>query len=183
MSQYYELVVYTEQLASYGDPILERLDPARYVSYRLYREATRYEKGAHRRDLAQLNRPLNRVIFVTTDKEAASLQPDNVLLVPAWALNPGDTTLLDLLPFLESIVRRNVGDVRDVLTSFREEMDATGRSASDVFRDRSTRLAAAQKEREAQPRRLGGSLGGFRRGGVATGGGGAPAVAATGKGG
>ena len=29
MAQYYEVVVFTELLATYGDPILERLDPGR----------------------------------------------------------------------------------------------------------------------------------------------------------
>ncbi len=29
MGQYYEVVVFTDQLATYGDPIIERLDPGR----------------------------------------------------------------------------------------------------------------------------------------------------------
>lgn len=34
MSQFYEVVVYTSQLPTYADPILDRLDPQRYVAYR-----------------------------------------------------------------------------------------------------------------------------------------------------
>lgn len=34
MSQYYEVVVYTSQLPTYADPILDRLDPNRYIAYR-----------------------------------------------------------------------------------------------------------------------------------------------------
>lgn len=168
MSQYYELVVYTEQLSSYGEPILERLDPGRHVSYRLYRDATRYTRGRHCRDLAQLNRPLGRVIFVTSDPDAAALQPDNCLLVPAWNLDPGDTQLLDLLPFLESVVRRNVGDTREVLTSYAAEMRETGKGAAQVFRDRQAKMIADMKARDAQPRRLG-ALGVARRGPSAAG--------------
>lgn len=33
-SQYYELVVYTSQLPTYADPILDRLDPQRLIQYR-----------------------------------------------------------------------------------------------------------------------------------------------------
>ena len=33
-SQYYELVVYTSQLPTYADPIMDRLDPQRLVQYR-----------------------------------------------------------------------------------------------------------------------------------------------------
>ena len=42
MAQYYEIVLYTDQLPTLGEPILDRLDPARFISYRLYRDATRY---------------------------------------------------------------------------------------------------------------------------------------------
>jgi import inner membrane translocase subunit TIM50 len=47
MAQYYELVVYTDQLPTYADPILDRLDPQRYVQYRLYRDSTQYINGKH----------------------------------------------------------------------------------------------------------------------------------------
>ena len=47
MAQYYELVVYTDQLPTYADPILDRLDPQRYIQYRLYRDSTQYINGKH----------------------------------------------------------------------------------------------------------------------------------------
>ena len=47
MSQYYELVVYTDQLPTYADPILDRLDPNRFIQYRLYRDSTQYINGKH----------------------------------------------------------------------------------------------------------------------------------------
>ena len=49
-----QVVVYTDQLPTFGDPILERLDPQRYISFRLYRDATRYTGGAHCRDLSKV---------------------------------------------------------------------------------------------------------------------------------
>ena len=39
MSQFYEVVVYTSQLPTYADPILDRLDPNRYIAYRCARAA------------------------------------------------------------------------------------------------------------------------------------------------
>ncbi len=47
MAQYYELVVYTDQLPTYADPILDRLDPQRFIQYRLYRDSTQYVNGKH----------------------------------------------------------------------------------------------------------------------------------------
>ena len=58
MAQYYELVVYTDQLPTYADPILDRLDPQRFIQYRLYRDSTQYINGKHVRTwLFSLLRP------------------------------------------------------------------------------------------------------------------------------
>ena len=40
-------VVYTDQLPTYADPILDRLDPQRFIQYRLYRDSTQYTDGHH----------------------------------------------------------------------------------------------------------------------------------------
>jgi len=155
MAQFYEVVVYTEQLATYGEPILERLDPQRFVSYRLYRDATRYTGGTHCRDLSTLNRAPERIVFITTDPKAAQLQPDNALIIKPWDdLNPQDTTLLDLLPFLESVVRRNAPDTRQVLTSYSQEMTATGKDVATIFRERSAKMQQYLQQREKAPRGL-----------------------------
>ena len=79
MSQYYELVVYTAQLPTYADPILDRLDPQRLVTYRLYRDSTQYVNGKHVRDLSKLNRDLKQVLLLTADPDAYALQPDNAI--------------------------------------------------------------------------------------------------------
>ncbi len=154
MAQYYEIVVFTDQLATYGDPILERLDPQRFVSYRLYRDATQYTRGVHARDLSALNRDPSRVVFVSADPGAYLLQPENALAVPRWALQKDDTTLLDLMPFLESMVRRNVPDTRAVLGSYAAECAASGKDVPTVFRERSAQMQQWMKQREAAPRPL-----------------------------
>ena len=153
-AQYYEVVVFTDQLSTYGDPILERLDPARTISYRLYRDATQYTRGEHARDLAALNRDLSRVVFVGANPGAWLLQPENALPVKAWGLEKDDTVLLDLMPFLESMVRRNVPDTRAVLRSYAEECAATGKDVPTIFRERSAQVATWLKSRDQAPRPL-----------------------------
>jgi len=152
--QYYEVVVFTDQLSTYGDPILERLDPSRTISYRLYRDATQYTRGEHARDLAALNRDLSRVVFVGANPGAWLLQPENALPVKAWGLEKDDTVLLDLMPFLESMVRRNVPDTRAVLRSYAEECAATGKDVPTIFRERSAQVATWLKSRDQAPRPL-----------------------------
>jgi import inner membrane translocase subunit TIM50 len=144
LSQYYELVVYTSQLPTYADPIMDRLDPQRLVQYRLYRDSTRYVDGRHVRDLSKLNRDLNQVLLVTADTDAYALQPDNAIKLPKWttAEGGGDTTLLDLLPFLEAIVRTNVPDVKAVVKSY------DGQDIPTAFRERMARVQEAKMKRE-----------------------------------
>ena len=81
MAQLYEIVIYTHALPTYADPILDRLDPSRYIVYRLYRDSTLYQHGHHVRDLSKLNRDMEKVLFVTSDPEACKLHPHNAVLV------------------------------------------------------------------------------------------------------
>ena len=47
LSQYYEIVIFTSVPAMIGQPALMKLDPLWLVPMRLFREATRYDNGAH----------------------------------------------------------------------------------------------------------------------------------------
>lgn len=151
MSEYYELVVYTSQLPTYADPILDRLDPERRIQYRLYRDATQYRDGHHVRDLSKLNRDLTKVLFVTADLDACAMQPENAIQVRPWKLESGDTQLVDLIPFLEMVVRAGVPDVRDVVRSYK------GQDIPTAFRERMKRIQEEQaRKQQAQRGFLGG---------------------------
>ena len=145
LAQYYELVVYTSQLSTYAEPILDRLDPQRLVQYRLYRDSTQYVNGKHVRDLSKLNRDLRQVLLITADQDAYSLQPENAVKLFKWTTTDGgeDTTLLDLLPFLEAIVRTNVSDVRDVVKSY------DGTDIPTAFRERMAKVQEAKAKRQS----------------------------------
>lgn len=81
MASAYELVLYTDQLPTYADPIMDRLDPSRFALYRLYKDSTRYVNGRHVRDLSKLNRELGQVLLLTANEDAYQLQPDNAVKV------------------------------------------------------------------------------------------------------
>lgn len=86
MAQYYELVLYTDQNSTYADPILDRIDPQRNISYRLYKNSTHYIDGKHVRDLSKLNRDLGRVLLLSCNPDAYSLQPENTIKVLSVAV-------------------------------------------------------------------------------------------------
>ncbi|KAL0056024.1 hypothetical protein WJX82_006808 [Trebouxia sp. C0006] len=146
MAQLYEIVLYTHALPTYADPILDRLDPSRFIVYRLYRDSTLYQHGHHVRELSKLNRDMSKVLFVTSDPEACKLHPNNTVLLKPWKLEGGDHTLLDLMPFLDAIYRANPPDVRKIVEGYE------GHDIPTAFRER-MRLAAEEQQRKKASRR------------------------------
>lgn len=64
--------------------------------------------------------------------------------------------LLDLLPFLEAVVRTHVPDVRDVVRSY------DGQDIPAAFRERMKRVQEQQASRQQQPKGFLGGLGAKR---------------------
>ena len=92
-----------------------------------------YEDGKHYRDLRRLNRDLRRVLYITSDAKNCTTEA-NAIEIKAWKLEADDTTLLDLMPFLEMVVRSQLPDVRQVVESYR------GTDIPSEFRKRTTEM-------------------------------------------
>lgn len=60
MLPYFEVVVYSDQLFTYVEPVMDRVDPERMI-YRLHRTDTLYVNGKHVRDLSRLGREMPKV--------------------------------------------------------------------------------------------------------------------------
>uniref|UniRef100_A0A803KUF4 Mitochondrial import inner membrane translocase subunit TIM50 n=1 Tax=Chenopodium quinoa TaxID=63459 RepID=A0A803KUF4_CHEQI len=113
-----ETLVYSDW--KYVDPVLDRLDEKHCIAHRLSRAATRYEDGKYYRDLSKLNRDPKRVIYISGHALENCLQPDNCVQIKPWKSDDvDDTTLLDLLPFLEFVARSGPSDIRQVLASYK----------------------------------------------------------------
>ncbi|RVW50158.1 Mitochondrial import inner membrane translocase subunit TIM50 [Vitis vinifera] len=118
LAQFYEIVVYSDQLSMYVDPVVERLDKKQCIRHRLSRAATRYQDGKHYRDLSKLNRDPAKILYVSGHALETSLQPENCVQIKPWKLEEDDTQLLDLIPFLEYVARNRPADIRPVLASY-----------------------------------------------------------------
>ncbi|KAL6966058.1 mitochondrial inner membrane protein required for protein import [Sarracenia purpurea var. burkii] len=118
LAQFYEIVVYSDQLNMYVDPVVDRLDPKHCIRFRLSRGATRYQDGKHYRDLSKLNRDPAKILYVSAHALESNLQPENSVPIKPWKLEPDDTALLDLIPFLEYVARNRPADIRPVLASY-----------------------------------------------------------------
>ncbi|KAK1437848.1 hypothetical protein QVD17_03648 [Tagetes erecta] len=146
LAQFYEIVVYSDQQSMYVDPVVDRLDEKHCIRYRLSRAATRYQDGKHYRDLSKLNRDPSRVLYVSGNALESCLQSENCVPIKPWKCEAEDTTLLDLLPFLEYVARHNPADIRPVLASYQ------GRDIAKEFIERSKEHQRRRQEQKPQGR-------------------------------
>ncbi|KAL6520764.1 hypothetical protein OROHE_016945 [Orobanche hederae] len=131
LAQFYEIIVYSDQLPMYVDPVVERLDQKHCIRAKLARGATRYIDGKHLRDLSTLNRDPAKVLYISGHALESSLQSENCVPIKAWQGEGEDTALLDLIPFLEYVARNRPSDIRTVLASYQ------GRDIAKEFIERS----------------------------------------------
>ncbi|KAE8696816.1 Mitochondrial import inner membrane translocase subunit TIM50 [Hibiscus syriacus] len=148
LAKYYEIVVYSDQMNMYVDPVCERLDPNHCIRYRLSRGDTKYQNGKHYRDLLKLNRDPAKILYVSAHAFESSLQPENCVPIKPFKLEGEDTTLLDLIPFLEYIARNSPTDIRQVLQSYERK------DIAKEFLERSKEYQRRKQEQRQQQGRF-----------------------------
>jgi len=146
LSPYYELVIFSSQPSFTVDQIHRKIDPYQMV-YPLYREMTVYEDGGYVKDLSYLNRDLKKVVVVDSDPHAVRKQPENAIILPKWTGDPKDTTLIDLIPFLENLANLGYQDTREVLKSFE------GKNIAEEFDRRQKLLRERFEAQQAEKRK------------------------------
>ncbi|XVE96654.1 hypothetical protein REPUB_Repub02eG0241300 [Reevesia pubescens] len=146
LGKFYEIVVYSDQMNMYVDPVCERLDPNHYIRYRLSRGATKYQNGKHYRDLSKLNRDPRKILYVSAHAFDSSLQPENCVPIKPYKLETDDTELLDLIPFLEYVARNSPADIRQVLQSYERK------DIAKEFLERSKEYQRRMQEQRQQGR-------------------------------
>ncbi|XP_075302300.1 mitochondrial import inner membrane translocase subunit TIM50 isoform X2 [Opisthocomus hoazin] len=141
----YEIVVFTSETGMTAFPLIDSVDPHGFVSYRLFRDATRYMDGHHVKDISCLNRDPAKVVVVDCRREAFCLQPYNGLALPRWDGRSDDRALYDLTAFLKTIALSGVEDVRTVLENYALEEDPLA-----AFKRRRSQLEEEEQQRLAE---------------------------------
>ncbi|XP_078000997.1 mitochondrial import inner membrane translocase subunit TIM50-like [Glandiceps talaboti] len=151
----FEIVLYTQEQSLTGYPLVDKLDPNGYITYRLFRDATRYMDGHHVKDLSSLNRELSKIIIVDCEPKSYQLHPTNAIGLKKWEGNDDDRTLFDLAIFLRTIATSGVEDVRSVLEHYRLEEDPV-----EAFKRNQARLQEEFAQRQAEVKQPQSSLAG-----------------------
>ncbi|KAK0413820.1 hypothetical protein QR680_007009 [Steinernema hermaphroditum] len=141
----FEVVIYSVENSFTAEPIAHSIDPKQRIMYRLYRDNTKYMKGAHVKDLSRLNRDLSKVIYIDFDPQSYQLNPENVLRVPKWEGDMNDTTLVDLAELLKTIHLSDVDDVRPTLQYYSQFDDP-----AKEFRNRAMYVAEQEQKRKEE---------------------------------
>lgn len=142
----FELVIYTQEAGATAFPVIDALDPQGYISYRLFKDSTKYVKGTHVKELNQLGRDMKRVIHLDWNAEACQTSPQNCLVLKKWEGNSDDRTLVDLSDFIKEISNLNVEDVRTVLRYYAQFDDPIAK-----FKENRSKFEKAKAEGSIQP--------------------------------
>ncbi|XP_075216193.1 mitochondrial import inner membrane translocase subunit TIM50-A-like [Lycorma delicatula] len=116
----FELVVFTIIQNRVACPLLEELDPQRYIVFKLSKTSTELIDGQYVKNLDYLNRDLKKVIVVDWNENSVKLHRNNAIIIPRWTGQDDDRTLVELALFLRTIAYTDVEDVREILKYYTE---------------------------------------------------------------
>ncbi|KAG9509391.1 Mitochondrial import inner membrane translocase subunit TIM50, partial [Fragariocoptes setiger] len=142
----FEIVIYTQDQGHTAYPLIDGLDPQGYISYRLFKDSTKYIKGTHVKELNQLGRDMKRVIHLDWNSDACQSAPNNCLILRKWDGSSDDKTLVELSDFIREIASQGVEDVRPVLKHYAQFDDPIA-----AFKENQRRVEEAKAQTPSLP--------------------------------
>jgi hypothetical protein len=156
MSNYYEVVLFSERDLGMAEPIFMALDPSHKCHYLTNQHAQQTKDLKYIKRLDLMNRDVRRIILIDDDPDSfAGFERNSLQIKPFEDIrDKSDSVLIDLIPLLHAMVQEESRD-------FREVLDNLGtRYAEDAAVEYQLRLA---KAKEAEKRRRNYGVGGLLR--------------------
>lgn len=112
----YEVVVFTAAMEEYAAMVLDRVDPKRLISHRIYRDSCRQVDGKLVKDLSEVGRDLKRVVIVDDNPNSYAKQPENAVPIRPFIDDISDRELWKLMKFFE--ISDSCDDMRDAVKRY-----------------------------------------------------------------
>jgi import inner membrane translocase subunit TIM50 len=118
LSQYYEIVIHSENDLGVSQDILLAIDPENRC-HKLGSSSAEMQGDHILKRLDLMNRDLRRIVLIDDNPNSSSLFPRNTLLVKPFndVNDTNDTVLYDLIPFLQAFVHEDAQDIPSILDS------------------------------------------------------------------
>ncbi|OHT12787.1 NLI interacting factor-like phosphatase family protein [Tritrichomonas foetus] len=100
LSEYYELVIFTNSEQKYSEEVISRLDKNNKVKHRLFKNSLVDLNGAEVKDLSLLDRELKRTIIIDNNPFSYLLHPYNAVPVTTWYKDKEEKELQTIMEFL-----------------------------------------------------------------------------------
>lgn len=95
---------------------MDKMDPQRHSTARLFREHCTFVNGVFVKDMAQLGRNMKDAIIIDNSPTSYMLQPECGLPIISWYDDPHDRCLFDYIPMLIEMAK--IYDCREAITGF-----------------------------------------------------------------
>eukprot|EP00826_Nyctotherus_ovalis_P057099 TRINITY_DN7799_c0_g1_i4.p1 TRINITY_DN7799_c0_g1~~TRINITY_DN7799_c0_g1_i4.p1 ORF type:complete len:438 (-),score=114.62 TRINITY_DN7799_c0_g1_i4:239-1552(-) len=147
-AELYELVIFTASQKYYADYVINKLDPSKHVSHRLYREHCVISTKKFIKDLSNIGRDLKDVIIVDNSPAAYEWNSDNAIPIETWTEREDDTQLEKLFELLKDLAR--VEDVRRFLVKPWEHGNHNYQKISELVKAEAKPLSIELPREEAK---------------------------------
>ena len=125
IKEFYEIIIFTVGTREYANIILDLIEKKNKIKYfdgRLYREHATKIGNKYIKDLSKIGRDLSRTLIVDNNPHSFKFQHENGILISSYfGEKNNDRALIELQKVLIKIYKEK-GDVRELITKYKEEI-------------------------------------------------------------
>ncbi|MCQ2816267.1 MAG: HAD family hydrolase [archaeon] len=146
MSKLFELIIFTASVPPYANPLLDKLDLNKLISYRLFRQHCISMSRLYIKDLRRVGRDLKDTIILDNNPVSYIANKENGLPILTWHFDKNDRELIKIIPVLEFLAKEN--DVRNTIKRIVKGNQIDFKEFEMIVSERKTERREEKKEKQ-----------------------------------